>query len=239
MYNPKILWNTVVSMSSSKIESERQTAADKVFELLHEEIMSLQLMPGAKISEADIAHRFNMSRQPVRDAFNRLAWLDLVLIRPQRATIVRGFSEKKIAEARFVRLSVELEVIRDASQNWNSTFTEKSMQILQQQMTAIREQRWVDFHALDFDFHAQLCQFAGRPCVVNIIQSCRQQTDRLLNLSFKGSAEGDECIDDHRQVIMALDKHDLKHASNVLRAHFAHLDLIVERIRAAHSNFFY
>ena len=83
---------------------QRRTTTDLVFEKLHEEIATLAILPGAKLSEADIAQRFGVSRQPVRDAFNRLENLDLLLIRPQRATEVRGFSLERVAHARFIRI---------------------------------------------------------------------------------------------------------------------------------------
>ncbi len=93
---------------------ERRTTTDVVFDQLFEEITSLKLLPGTKLSEADVARRFGVSRQPIRDAFNRLCNLELLVIRPQKATKVRGFSMPHIAHARFIRLAVELEVIRRA-----------------------------------------------------------------------------------------------------------------------------
>jgi len=85
---------------------ERRTAADAVFERLYQEIASLELLPGTKLSEADVARRFEVSRQPVREAFGRLGNLDLLLVRPQRATVVRGFSMERVAHVRFIRLAV-------------------------------------------------------------------------------------------------------------------------------------
>ena len=87
---------------------ERRTATDMVFDALFEEILTLKLMPGAKLSEADIAKRFGVSRQPVRDAFSKLESLDMLLIQPQKATKVRGFSMELVEHSRFVRLAVEL-----------------------------------------------------------------------------------------------------------------------------------
>ena len=112
---------------------QRRTTTDVVFEQLHEEIASLTILPGAKLSESEIAQRFGVSRQPVRDAFNRLENLDLLLIRPQRATEVRGFSLKRVAHARFIRLAVELEVIRHACSLWDAARADTLDQNLQQQ----------------------------------------------------------------------------------------------------------
>ena len=63
---------------------ERRTTADVVFEQLHREIASLTLLPGTKLSEAEVARRFGVSRQPVREAFSRLGNLELLLVRPQK-----------------------------------------------------------------------------------------------------------------------------------------------------------
>jgi DNA-binding GntR family transcriptional regulator len=51
------------------------TSVDVVFYHVYEASVSLELLPGAKISEAEIAAQFGVSRQPVRDAFSRLAHL--------------------------------------------------------------------------------------------------------------------------------------------------------------------
>lgn len=45
---------------------ERRTSTDEVFDQLYQEIASLQMLPGTKLSEAEVAKRFSVSRQPVR-----------------------------------------------------------------------------------------------------------------------------------------------------------------------------
>ena len=96
-------------------QNERRTSVDEIFEELHEQIVTLQLKPGDRISEAEIATRFSVSRQPVRDAFSRLVNLDLLLIRPQRATEVKRFSMRQIEKSRFIRSAIETEVLRRAA----------------------------------------------------------------------------------------------------------------------------
>ena len=95
-----------MNMAKSIRLTERRTSVDEVFDYLHDQIAALDLLPGDKISEADMAARFGISRQPVRDAFSRLANLDLLLIRPQRATEVKRFSMRWIMSftRRFVKL---------------------------------------------------------------------------------------------------------------------------------------
>jgi len=59
-----------------------RTTTDIVFDQLHEEISTLRLLPGARISEADIANKLGVSRQPetiesCKQSVNRLCVLSM------------------------------------------------------------------------------------------------------------------------------------------------------------------
>lgn len=58
------------------------------YETLRDEILSLQLPPGALLDETTLAERFGMSRSPVREALIRLAGEELVVTLSNRSTIV-------------------------------------------------------------------------------------------------------------------------------------------------------
>ena len=65
----------------------RPSVADQVFAELHRQVLSLELPPGARISEVDIAKALGVSRQPVRDAFYRMSKMGFLVIRPQRTAM--------------------------------------------------------------------------------------------------------------------------------------------------------
>lgn len=225
-------------MENLNIDQERRTSTDQVFEDLRDDILSLTLLPGAKMSEAEVAARFGVSRQPVRDAFNRLGHLGLLRIRPQRATVVRGFSIEKIAEARFIRLALETEVVKCACEVWDKTCTDKAEQIIQEQQLAIDSESLDRFHALDFQFHTLICELAGCAHAIDTIKSCRQKTDRLCVLSFNRDKEVNSVIDEHRQLLAALDRRDEAKASTIIRTHLRRLDSVVAEIQATHAEYF-
>ena len=58
--------------------------SSRVHDLLREAIIQLRLRPGNLLSETELARQFGVSRQPVREAFIKLAEAGLVEIRPQR-----------------------------------------------------------------------------------------------------------------------------------------------------------
>lgn len=217
---------------------QRKTATDIVFNELHDEILSLKLLPGTKLSEADIAQRFGVSRQPVRDAFNRLENMDLLLIRPQRATEVRGFSMRHVAHARFVRLSVELEVIRHACSIWNVTKAEKLDENLRLQEQSVSDKETEQFHLLDYQFHKLICEMGELPLAFNTIQECKQRVDRLCVLSLDRKEEFSLLLDDHYRIADGLKRGSADDATSVARKHFARLDDTITYIHQKHSEYF-
>lgn len=220
---------------------ERRTTTDVVFDELHEEIVSLKLLPGTKISEAEVARRFGVSRQPVRDAFSRLENLDLLLIRPQRATEIRGFSIQRINHTRFIRLSVEMEVIRCACLVWDDSRAAVLDENLQQQRKAVAGNGSSDpaiFHTLDTEFHQHIFDLAGCSYAIETIQECRQKIDRLCVLSLGRQSEAATLIEDHQAVADALKEGSIEKASAATRLHLSRLDATIADIQESHAEYF-
>ncbi len=217
---------------------ERRTTVDVVYEELYEEITTLKLLPGAKLSEADIARRFGISRQPVRDAFNRLESKQLLWIRPQRATTVRGFSMAQIAHARFVRVAVELEVLRAACEIWDDVRSAELRRNISEQKTAVEHGDGAGFHRLDYLFHKMICELGGHPLAFDTIEDCKQSIDRLCVLSLDRQDEAATLIQDHEDIASGLETRDIARASDAARRHFARLDDTIREIHQKHSSFF-
>lgn len=162
----------------------RRTTVDEIFDHLHDEILSLRLRPGDKISEADIATQFGVSRQPVRDAFSRLASLDLLLIRPQRATEVKRFSMREIVKSRFVRAAVEKEVLRRAAELCDADGAARLNAAIALQDQMIEDGTVELFGKLDYQFHETLCDIAQADFAFDVIMTEKSKVDRLCVLSL-------------------------------------------------------
>lgn len=215
-----------------------RTTADIVFASLREEIATLKLLPGTKISESEVASRMGVSRQPVRDAFNRLGNLDLLWIRPQRATVVRGFSMKSIENARFVRQAVESEVVEQACKVWDANCAEALEANLIQQQEAIDAGQIDEFHDLDYQFHQLICQLSGYPMAFEVIEQSKRKVDRLCMLSLGKSEEVSTILEDHREIARALGDRSVEKARTVTKRHLSRLDDSIKEIYAKHSEYF-
>lgn len=217
---------------------ERSTSSDIVFDELFGQITRLELLPGTKISETDVAKTFGFSRQPVREAFTRLAKLNLLVVRPQRATVVRPFSRKLIAHARFVRAAVELEIIRTAADGRDQSVDAMLKANLREQAQAVTNEDTSRFHELDYEFHKLLCASARQEFAFEIIAENKAQVDRLCTLALTSKEAMQNLHDDHEKLLNALFASDAAAANDVLRVHLGRLTPTIEAIYTTHRSYF-
>ncbi|MGV8955168.1 MAG: GntR family transcriptional regulator [Cypionkella sp.] len=199
-------------------------------------IIRNQLQPGARLSEKDIADRFGVSRQPVREVFIKLAEEGLLEIRPQRGTFVLKISIDAVLDARFVREAVEADVVKLCAELRPAGLVET----LRAQLAAqerIASEGGIGFVPLDDLFHRTLAEAAGRPKAWDVIEGMKSQLDRVRQLSTKGMPLT-HLIDQHRAITEAIASGDPAKADHAMRAHLKVILEDLPAIRAAFPQYF-
>lgn len=212
------------------------TVADTVFEELHQQILSLDLAPGTRMSEAEVAKAFGVSRQPVRDAFYRLSQLGFLLIRPQRATVISKISEVAVLKAKFVRTALEVACMRAAIEVITDAQIDDLDELLAQQQAAVDANERQLFHTLDDTFHRRICEISGHDYVWALIREQKAHMDRVrfLSLSFASN----DAFGDHVMLLEAIRARDPDQAMGLIRHHLWRIKQQIRRIRVEHEAFF-
>ena len=218
--------------------SDKRAGVDDIFDVLQDEILSLQLRPGDKLSEVEVAARFGVSRQPVRDAFSRLANLDLLVIRPKRATEVKRFSAREIEKSRFVRSSVEERVLRRAAEHCDLIGAARLDMALAEQEKTLQNKDVDAFGALDYAFHKTLCEVAKADFAFDVILAEKSKVDRLCLLGLAKEDRMPELGADHRAIAEAVKAHDAERAVAVGMTHLGRLDETIARISELNADYF-
>lgn len=217
---------------------KRQTAADELFKLLRDEIISLKIAPGTKLSEVEIAKRHGVSRQPVREAFMRLGEMNLLLIRPQKATLVRKISLKTLYDARFIRTAVELEVVRMACKNkTEESIADLEIQ-LEKQKKAMDNNDPLLFQELDYEFHYCICKAGDCVSIFDTISEQKAHTNRVCTLELADKISMQEVYDGHKGMVDAISDADEVLAVKRTRYHLTHLDATLSKAIENYPNFF-
>lgn len=214
-----------------------QTATDQVFDALYSAVISLQLPPGTKVSEAEVARQLNVSRQPVRDAFFRLSKLGFLAIRPQRATLVTRISERAILQAAFVRTALEVECMRLAVRNRSVANLALLRASLAQQARALDSPDRSAFHALDDDYHRILCDIAGHVHAWDLIREQKAHMDRVRYLTLSETRRRSVHAE-HTAIVDAIEAGDGPAAIGLLRDHLGQIRTVVHQIRAENTAYF-
>lgn len=223
-------------MMSIEAEEGRVTTAKRIAESLRDAIVCLELKPGDTISESDIAARFGVSRQPVREAFIQLAEAGLVRIRPQRPTEIVKISVREVLNARFVREALETAVIvRAAAIGWSLPRDHFDAMIERQRAMAIGE-NYRTFHELDDAFHREIARLAGCDFVWKLIDAQKMQMDRVRYLSLLYNRTS--TVGEHRRIADAILDGDAGLAVREMREHLGKIDTHIRHIREAHRGFF-
>ena len=227
-----------MTMPPNSLQSERRTTASDLFDKIRNDIDKMRLVPGTKISEADIAKQYDVSRQPVREAFIRLNNLSLLQIRPQKATIVRRISRSAIRQSRFVRAAVELEVAHRACQMVGADLFDDVQVQLEHQAKCLDKNDIAGFNALDHAFHESICVMAKCEFAVEVIKECKAKVDRLCLLSLAHESDAVQIYDDHVTIAKHLTAQNEKKLVSAIRDHMSRLDSTIEYIQAHHSSYF-
>ena len=105
-----------------------ETAREYALRMLKENIISMELKPGAMVSENELAAQLGLSRTPVREALMDMAQYGLVDILPQRGSRISLIDYALVEEARFAREVLEVAILSIVCEN----VTEESLVQLRQ-----------------------------------------------------------------------------------------------------------
>jgi DNA-binding GntR family transcriptional regulator len=214
----------------------RPTIAKRIAEALRDAIVSLDLKPGDAISESEIAARFGVSRQPVREAFIQLSEQGLLRIRPQRSTEVVRISIRDVLNARFVREALEVAVVRKATAECAGMPPHTFDDLYLAQTQASDSDDYRAFHAKDDAFHRRIAKLSGNEFVWKLIDAQKVQMDRVRYLSLKLGMPA--TIREHRDIGEAILSGNPDLAEAHMRKHLRKIDTQIHQIRDLNREYF-
>ncbi|TNC64218.1 GntR family transcriptional regulator [Rubellimicrobium roseum] len=200
---------------------------DQVFTALYDRIVQLELLPGTKISEGEIAEQFDVSRQPVRDAFFRLSQIGLLIIRPQRATIISPIQAEAVLQARYIRTAIEVETIRIAAQGMPDRTLDDLDRQIEEQDSAVRQGVRRLFHDLDDKMHRTIFEAAGKGFAWALVRDNKAHMDRIRYISLENGAQ--RAFDEHLGLMEALRAHKPDLAETRMREHLGRISVTLEK----------
>ncbi|KKK37516.1 hypothetical protein WQ57_13840 [Mesobacillus campisalis] len=216
------------------------TRRDYVYQYLFENIIDCQLQPGSALSENEIASNLHVSRTPVREAMIQLSRQGLVEIVPQIGTFVSLIDPPLVEESRFMRLNLEMAVIRIAA----AQLSEDTLLLLERSL--IRQRKSVGdgdykaFFQLDDEFHETIFKGLGKKKTWQAIDQMNAQFKRVrvLRLVASSPSRWEETLDDHERLVNVLRKKDADEAEKVIGSHLGKCLWHIDELKQKYPHYF-
>lgn len=210
----------------------------RIYDVLRQAIIQLKLCPGHCLSEPDLARQFKVSRQPVREAFIKLAEAGLVEVRPQRGTYVLLISRREVENARFIREAIEVAFARKAAAERGVETAAALRESISRQEQARDRGDTVGFLQEDEIFHQAIARGAGCEKSWKVLETLKAQMDRVRFLSFPDMTPTETLIEQHRAIAAAIEAGDPTRAEREMRVHLGEMLKSLPKIATAHPDLF-
>lgn len=218
--------------------NRRSTMGFRVFEVLKQAIVQVQLRPGNLLSEAEVAKQLGLSRQPVREAFIKLADVGLVEIRPQRGTFVVFISEEEVRNARFIREAIEVAIVKKSAIEATDEDVAILNELLLKQLEDEKAGDMTAFLRHDEEFHHAIARAGGCEKAWSIIENLKAQMDRVRYLSMDNETPIETLIVQHELIVKSIAERAPERAEAAMRLHLSEILNSLPKIRDANAELF-
>lgn len=200
----------------------RQSTYDSVKSL----IITGQLAPGARVTEAELTERLGVSRTPVREALNRLERDGLVVGREKNGFAVVAFDADTAREAFELREVLEAHSTALACEHASAQDHKELLAMIAEceQLAAVPD-RSVRHKLQEFqvgvDIHRAIAQMSGNAMLAKILGDVLDRCQIYVWMDLTVLDDWDTARDEHRELVKAICARDTDRAVSIIRRHVA------------------
>lgn len=201
----------------------RGAGASHIYNILRRKILDLELAPSRDLDETDLANTFKISRTPLREALNRLASEQLVVISPNR-----GASVAPLNLTDFPAFIEALSLVQSAINAYAAmNRTDDEMRSIAKAATLVEQSLSCGALVLtdvNRAFHSAIADAANNPHLARFYERLLDENARLAGVCFSYEITGHEAqfrqiVAEHREMVEAIGAGDAPRAERLGHAH--------------------
>ncbi len=203
------------------IENDYLPLRDVVFQTLRNAILKGELKPGERLMEMKLAGKLGVSRTPIREAIRMLEQEGLAVTIPRRGAQVAKMTQKDMDDVYDIRRCLEKLTVEYTSgklsvgQIADLRYAQKVFE------EAVAEGDTNEIEKKDWEFHSVIYEATGNARLLSIMNTLQEQLSRYRWAYLQHSNKMQRLIEEHRQIVDALEKGSLEES---MQATMAHLD---------------
>lgn len=223
-----------------KIEQRRagETARAYAYRIIRNNIISLDLEPGAPFNDIEVSGQIGISRTPVREAVIQLSEESRIIeIFPQRGMRIALIDVDLVEEARFLRLILEkaaAELACDLAGDEDLGWLDENVRLQEFYLESGSANKLLE---LDNEMHKKLFSICRKELTYNMCQRLAIHYDRIRSLSV-ATVKDYKIIQDHKALLEAFRARDKKLAADIMDRHLNRWMMNEQLFRQQYPNYF-
>lgn len=194
--------------------------AEQAYNLLKKAIISGELAPLTELKEEKIATDLGISRTPLREAIQKLAMEELVVLKKGKPATVATFTNEESVEIMELRQLLEIPNLVKVIANCDETGIDSLEDNLKQQMKAITNDDYHQFIDYDREFHLILASYNENKKVRSLIHQVNTEVNRaFLLLSNTLGMSAYEAYKEHVRIVEDIKRKDINAAKKAMLIH--------------------
>ena len=192
---------------------------DRAYQNIKLQIIRGNLKPGTRLPEEEISKAMNISRAPVREAFNRLEEEGFVTIIPRKGAAVSNITAQAIEDIFEIRETLESLAVEKSIGKISIEKLEKVGESFKNFINKpTNAENRIQYLVLDKKFHDLLSQNCGNKKLIELLANLQEQIRWLRNISLKRTTFSGS-VREHLAIIEALKRNDEKLITKTLLQH--------------------
>jgi DNA-binding GntR family transcriptional regulator len=205
------------------------TRQQHVYNILRQEIQAGALLPGTRLTLAELSNRFGVSHIPIREALRQLEQESLVVTSPYAVATVRGVTAEEAEWVAELRLLLEPVAARGATGRIPAGELRAIEKILES-MDDVVERNDVEAYAkLNFDFHQSIYRHSPNERLQRMITELWETATRYAQV-YRQPGHMDAGHRDHKAILDALKANDPDEVERLVRRHRTRIKSELEQL---------
>jgi DNA-binding GntR family transcriptional regulator len=196
-----------------------RSLSDQAYYRIRELIVTLELAPGAPVTERELMERLALGRTPIREALQALARECLVEVYPRRGMFVSGVDVRDLAGLSEVRLTLEPRAARLAAERATDA-DRATITVLLKELDHVRdkpdERALID---LDQRIHRHIYECTHNPFLAATLNEYYVLTLRIWFLALDRLTRLEDAVREHRELLRAIRAGSAERAEEAMRRH--------------------
>ena len=213
------MFSSTLLTASRQRRHKHDSHSEMAYRLIKEKIVTLAYPPASLLNEAQLIAELDLGRTPIREALQRLAFDNLVVILPRRGTIVADLNMSDFQKIFEVRLQLEPQAARLAAERATPDQITAMEALFAGADDIIYRGDHHQLITLDHQAHCLLAQATQNEFLEEILEQLYTHILRLWYGSLYKVSRLSEAIDEHRHIIAAVKARDGERAAQIMDAH--------------------